>query len=47
VEIGKEWGSVEAASQRASAASSWSTLEGGVLDSFKGFGTERVTVGLH
>jgi len=34
VEIGKEPGSAEAASQRADAALSWNTLEGGVLDSF-------------
>jgi hypothetical protein len=32
VEIGKERGSAEAASQRADAALSWNTLEGGVLE---------------
>jgi hypothetical protein len=47
VEIGKERGSAEVAGQRADAASSWSTLEGGVQDSFKRLGTERVTVRLH
>jgi len=47
MEIGKERGSAEATSQRADAASSWNTLEGGVLDSFRRLGTERVTVGLH
>ena len=30
VEIGKEWGCAEAASQRADAALSWNELEGGV-----------------
>jgi hypothetical protein len=39
--------STEVASQRANAASSWTTLEGGVLDSFKRLRTERVTVGLY
>jgi hypothetical protein len=34
VEIDKERGSAEAASQRANAALSWNMLEGGVLDSF-------------
>ena len=33
-------------SQRADAALSWNTLEGGVLDSFRRLRTERVTVGL-
>jgi hypothetical protein len=47
VEISKEWGSAEAASQRANAALSWNELEGGVLGSFKRLGTEWVTVGLH
>jgi hypothetical protein len=43
VEIGgKERGSAEAASQRPAAAASWNTLEGGVLDSFRRLGTERV-----
>src|ERR1700729_3631782 len=47
VEIGKERGSAEAASQRADAALSWNGLEGGVLGLFKRLGTERVIVGLH
>jgi hypothetical protein len=47
VEIGRERGSVGAASQRADAALSWITLEGGVLDSFRRLGTERVAVRLH
>jgi hypothetical protein len=47
VEIGKERGSAEAASQRADAALSWNTLEGGGLDSFSRLGTDRVAVGLH
>jgi hypothetical protein len=47
LEIGKEKGSAEAASQRADAPSSWNTLEEGVPDSFKRLGTERVIVGLH
>ena len=38
---GKERGSGEAASQRADAAASWDTSEGGVLDSFRMLGTER------
>jgi hypothetical protein len=46
VEIGKERGSVEAASQRADAASSWNMLEGSVLDSFRRLRTERVIIGL-
>ena len=47
VEIGKERGSAEAASQRADAALSWNTLEGGGLDSLRKLGTDRVAVGLH
>jgi hypothetical protein len=41
VEIGRERGSAETASQRAGAALSWNTLEGGrgVLDSFRRLGT--------
>jgi hypothetical protein len=46
VEIGKERGSVEAASQRADAALSWNTSEGSGLDSFRRLGTDRVVVGL-
>ena len=44
MEIGRERGSAEAASQRADAALSWNGLEGGVLGSFKRLGTERVAV---
>jgi len=47
VEIGKERGSAEAASQRADAVLSWNTSEGGVLASFRRLGTERVAAGLH
>jgi hypothetical protein len=47
VEIGKERGSAGAASQRADAALSWNTLEGGVLDSFRRLGTDGVAFGLH
>jgi hypothetical protein len=39
MEIGRERGSAEAASQRADAALSWNALEGGVLDSFRRLGT--------
>src|SRR5256885_820211 len=41
VEIGRERGSAEATSQRAGAALSWNTLEGGegVLDSLRRLGT--------
>src|SRR5271168_4943965 len=47
VEIGRERGSAEAASQPADAALSWNTLEGGVLDSLRRLGTDRVAVRLH
>jgi hypothetical protein len=47
VEIGKERGSAEAASQYADAALSWKMLEGGILDSFRRVGTDRVIVGPH
>jgi len=47
VEIGKEGGSAEVAGQRADAASSWNTWEGGIQGSFRRLGTERVTVKLH
>jgi hypothetical protein len=39
VEIGRERGSAEVASQRVDAAQSWNTLEGGVLDSLRRLGT--------
>jgi hypothetical protein len=38
VEIGKERRSAEVAGQRAGAASSWNTLEGGVRESFRRLG---------
>jgi len=47
VEVGIERGSAEVASQRADAALSWNTLEGGVLDSFRRLEMDRVAAGLH
>jgi hypothetical protein len=47
MEIGKERGSAEAASQHADVALSWNTLEGGVLDSFRRLEMDRVAAELH